>query len=198
MGAGNNSNKNTEKQNQKFKMYCCFCFKCYTHLKSCWSPCFWHGNVKDGSIAIAVYTMTMSICLITYTVCILSGGDSSQLYLPFFETGVGDSVQGTGIFVILYFIILFVLSGLLLLGIRSDIRGFMLPWVYTMYIALLFQAMFGLWLVFGYYIYLETVFVALCCWTWMAFNYYCVLVVRSHLRNVKFFQSPDIEYLNDV
>ena len=122
---------------------------------------------------------------------------NNYMYLNFFSDE-GASVQGTGIFVILYFVILFVLSCLLLQGVRTDIRGFMLPWVYTMYIALLFQAMFGLWLIFGYYIYLETVFVALCDWTWMAFNYYCVLVVRSHLRNVKYFQSPDIEYLNDI
>ena len=122
---------------------------------------------------------------------------NNYMYLKFFSDE-GASVQGTGIFVILYFVILFVLSCLLLQGVRTDIRGFMLPWVYTMYIALLFQAMFGLWLIFGYYIYLETVFVALCDWTWMAFNYYCVLVVRSHLRNVKYFQSPDIEYLNDI
>ena len=59
----------------------------WIHLKSCWSPCFWHGNVKDGSVAVAIYAMAMSLCLITYTAYVLAGGDASQLWLPFFETG---------------------------------------------------------------------------------------------------------------
>jgi len=169
------------------------------HLKSCWSPCFWHGNVQDGSKAVAIYTMSMSICLITYTLYVLSGGDSSQLYLPFFETDLNSgSVQGAGGFVILYFIVLFLLSIGLMVGVRTNIRGFILPWIITMYIAIFFQSTFGLWLVFGYYIYLETIFVALCDWTWMGLNIYCILVVKSHLRNVKNIQSPDIEYVNDI
>ena len=57
------------------------------HLKSCWSPCFWHGNVKDGAYAIGGYTITMSICIITYIAYLLAGGDTSMLWLPFFETG---------------------------------------------------------------------------------------------------------------
>ena len=38
--------------------------------------------------------------------------------------------------------------------------------------------MFGLWLLFGYYIYLEMVFAALCDFTWMGLNIYGILVVR--------------------
>ena len=59
----------------------------YYHQKSCWSPCFWHANVRDGSIAVGIYTIGISICLITYTIYVLNGGDTSQLWLPFFETG---------------------------------------------------------------------------------------------------------------
>ena len=86
----------------------------------------------------------------------------------------------------------------MIIGVRSEIRGFIVPWVYAMYIIILFQAMYGLWMVFGYYIYLEMVFAALCCFTWMAFNWYTLLVVKSHLRNLKYVQSPSIEYLNDI
>ena len=95
-----------------------------------------------------------------------------------------------------YFALLSLLSILLLIGVRTNIRGLFLPWIVAMYIVVLFQAMFGLWLIFGYYIYLEVVFAALCDWVWMGLHIYCIEVVRSHLTGVKRIQSPDIEYLN--
>lgn len=111
---------------------------------------------------------------------------------------MSGTLQGSAGFSIAFFLVLFIFSILLNLGVQREIRGFMLPWKYAMYVVILFQIMYGLWMIFGYYIYLEMVFAALCNWTWMAFNIYCILVVKSHLRNVKFYQAPDIEYLNDV
>jgi hypothetical protein len=166
------------------------------HVKSCWTPCFWHGNVFDGSIAVSIYSLAMSVCVITYTSYVMNGGDSSQLWLPYFEANLDTTIQSVGIFVIIYFILLVIMSVLLLHGIWSSIRGFMLPWVYFMYIVILFQAMFGLWLIFGYYIYLEMIFAALCDGLWMCLHIYCVSVVKSHYRNLTMIQSPDIEYLN--
>ena len=166
------------------------------HLKSCWTPCFWHGNVADGSIAVAIYTFSMAVCIIMYSINIITGGDASQLWLPFFETNLKTTAQGTGAFVIAYFLLLAIFSGLMGFGVRTDIRGLMLPWMVVMWIIVFFQIMFGLWLVFGYYIYLEVIFVAVCNWGWMAFNIYCIYVVRSHYRNVKYMQSPDIEYVS--
>ncbi len=166
------------------------------HLKSCWTPCFWFGNVYEGSIAVAVYSVSMSILIITYTAYVMAGGDASQLWLPFFEANLDTTMYGVGIFVLIYFIALVIASSLLLFGLRTSIRGFILPWYYMMYVAVLFQAMFGLWLVFGYYIYLEMVFAALCDGLWMGLNMYCMSVVKSHYVNIKMVQSPDIEYLN--
>ena len=39
------------------------------YVKTCWSPCFWHSTVRAGSYAIAVYTIAMSIIIITYLIC---------------------------------------------------------------------------------------------------------------------------------
>ena len=168
------------------------------HLKSCWSPCFWYGDVMSGSLAVSVYTIAMSICLICYTINIMSGGDSSQLWLPFFETNLNSTTQPTGGFIIIFFILLLFASVLLCYGVRREVRGFMLPWMVLLWVAIFFQCLFGLWLVFGYYIYLEVIMAAVCDWIWMAFNIYCYYVVRSHYRNLKHKQNPDIEYVNDM
>ena len=56
--------------------------------------------------------------------------------------------------------------------------------------------MFGLWLLFGYYIYLEMVFVALCDFIWMSLNIYCILVVRYKFINYGAITSLDQLYNN--
>merc|ERR1711934_718174 len=144
------------------------------YVKTCWSPCFWHSNVRSGSFAIAVYTIAMSVVIVTYLIDLLNGGDASQFYLPLFETDLHHDAQHAGRFCII-----------------------MLSWMSLWAILCLGQAMFGLWLVFGYYIYLEGVFAALVDFAWMSYNIYCWYVVRNHYRNVKWFQSPDIEVLQE-
>ena len=169
------------------------------HLKSCWSPCFWYGDVRSGSLAVSAYTISISICLIVYTINVMTGGDSSQLWLPFFETNVNDSTaQGSGGFTVLFFIILLLASIFLCFGVMRDVRGLLLPWMVLMWVAIVFQGLFGLWLVFGYYIYLEVIMAAVIDWIWMTFNIYVFYVVRSHYRNLKHKQTPDIEYFNDM
>lgn len=38
------------------------------YVKTCWSPCFWHPNVRSGSYAISVYTIAMGVLIITYLI----------------------------------------------------------------------------------------------------------------------------------
>jgi len=120
--------------------YCCGC--CDPRIKTCWSPCFWHSTVRSGSYAVAGYTLGMALCLLTYTAYIMQGGDSSQFYLPLFETDLNGEMQPAGQFVILYMLAMIVVSLLLMWGIRRDIRGLMLPWMVGMFFALLFQVVF--------------------------------------------------------
>merc|ERR1712045_841730 len=98
---------------------------------------------------------------------------------------------------IIMLMLLILAAVLLIWGITKDVRGLMIPWLGLWFILCLGQAMFGLWLIFGYYIYLEGVFAALVDFAWMSYNIYCWFVVRNHYRNVKWFQSPDIEVLQE-
>merc|ERR1712079_61080 len=154
------------------------------YVKTCWSPCFWHPTVRSGSYAIAVYTIAMSIIIITYLIDLLNGGDASQFYLPLFETNLHSDAQHAGRFCIIMLMLLILAAVLLIWGITKDVRGLMIP-------------RFGLRLIFGYYIYLDGVFAAQVDFAWMSYNIYCWFVVRNHYRNVKWFQSPDIEVLQE-
>ena len=87
-------------------------------LHSCWSPCLWHNNVHEGSMACATYSLLMSICLMTYTVYAMTGGDTSQLWLPFFETNLDGSMGAWGGLALGYLIFLAFSSVLLIFGVR--------------------------------------------------------------------------------
>ncbi|XP_046817684.1 uncharacterized protein LOC124423683 isoform X2 [Vespa crabro] len=137
-----------------------------TVLQSCWSPCIWTNNVKTGSKVIAFYTMALSIIFITLICYQMNGGDSTQLYNPLFEA-----------------------------DIRGCVRGWLLPWLILWFIICVFLLVFGLWLLGGYYIYLDSVFATLCIWLWMSYNIYCWLVVYSMYKVFEELQSPNIELL---
>ncbi|XP_045779090.1 uncharacterized protein LOC123876775 [Maniola jurtina] len=164
-------------------------------LESCWSPCIWSSTVKSGSRAVAVYTAAMSLVLITFIVYQMCGGDSTQLWNPLFEADVRGSLQVFGLIFICILLILIISSVLMVIGINIWMRGFILPWLITMGLIILFQFIFGLWLLGGYYIYLDATFAALTDFLWMAYNIYCWLCVLSQYQIILDMQSPNIEIL---
>ncbi|XP_023702575.1 uncharacterized protein LOC111861660 [Cryptotermes secundus] len=164
-------------------------------LQTCWSPCIWNNNVKTGSRAVAFYTASFSVVLITFISYMMAGGESTQLYSPLFEADIRGSMQTWGGIFIVYFLLLIAVSILMLFGIANSTRGMMIPWLLFMGIGILFQFVFGLWLLGGYYIYLQSVLAALIDWIWMAYNVYCWLCVYSQYQVFEEMQSPNIELL---
>ena len=60
-------------------------------MKSCWSPWYYYDNTKSGSFAVAATSIFFSVFSFVYVFHCLSGEDSSQFFLPLFETDVNDS-----------------------------------------------------------------------------------------------------------
>ncbi|KAJ8923498.1 hypothetical protein NQ315_010076 [Exocentrus adspersus] len=164
-------------------------------LTSCWSPCIWTDKLKTACVAIAYYTVAMSIVLMTFIIFDMTGGDSTQLYNPLFEADVRLSMQVIGALLIIYFIGLIATAVWLVVGINKYIRGLMVPWMVGFGLAIAFQLVFGLWLLGGYYIYLDAVFYAFIIWCWMAYHIYLWLVVYSQYKVIEEMQSPNIELL---
>ncbi|XP_044256575.1 uncharacterized protein LOC123006273 [Tribolium madens] len=164
-------------------------------LTSCWSPCIWTNDLKTSCKVIAFYTVAMSIVVMTFIVFDMSGGDSTQLYNPLFEADIRYSMQVVGGCLLVYFILLIASAIILVVGLQKMNRGMMLPWLIAFGIVVLFQLVFGLWLLGGYYIYIETVLHTFVIWCWMTYNGYCWLVVYSQYQVFEEMQSPNIELL---
>ncbi|XP_059479099.1 uncharacterized protein LOC132198851 [Neocloeon triangulifer] len=164
-------------------------------LRTCWSPFIWNNDVKTGSYAVAFYTMATSLIIITWTAFEMSGGDSSHFYMPLFETDVRDTMQLFGGLEIVLFLLMIAFSGLMIKGIKISNRGFILPWLWGMAFLIFLQILFGIWLLYGYYIYLQSVMACLVLWIWMGYNIYCWLCVYSFYDILREMQAPNIVLL---
>ena len=62
------------------------------------------------------------------------------------------ATQSAGTFMIFYFLVFIICSGLLVQGVRKEYRGLFFPWMIIMLLLCLFMAGYGLWLLIDYYI----------------------------------------------
>lgn len=85
----------------------------------------------------------------------LCGGESSQLYTPLFESDIRNSMLVYGILWLLYFFGLILASFSIYYAIQISTRGWLLPWLSLFGFGIFFQLIFGIWLLYGYYIYVS-------------------------------------------
>lgn len=62
------------------------------------------------------------------------------------------AMQSGGAIVIIFSLVFILCSGLLVQGVRREYRGLFFPWMTCMTLVVLFQAVYGLWIIIGYYI----------------------------------------------
>ncbi|KAG0715515.1 hypothetical protein GWK47_001301 [Chionoecetes opilio] len=164
-------------------------------MKNCWSPWYYYDNTKGGSKACAATTIFFSTFSIIYIWHCLSGGDSSQFFLPLFETDVDTTMRGAGGFMIVFYVCYIVVSMLMFEGVNREHRGLILPWLTQNMLYILMIIAFALWLQASYYHYLLSVL-----WTFLyllfaAAHIYMYRCVKSQYEVIKQGQAPNIVQL---
>lgn len=139
-------------------------------VNGCWSPCLWTDSVKRGVYAVAVYTAAISIVLIVILDYMLRGGDSHQIWSPLFETDVRDTMQVWGGFYEAYLLLMVISAICIYFSIKTHTRGWLLPWLILMGLIIIYQFLWGIWLIYGYYIYLANTLSAFLLWLWMGYH----------------------------
>lgn len=69
-----------------------------------------------------------------------------------------SALQSTGLDLIYFFLFLIISAGLMVFGINKRVRGWLLPWLFLWGIICFFQLLFGIWLLWAYYIYVSFFF----------------------------------------
>lgn len=164
-------------------------------MKNCWSPWYYYDNTRSGSKACAGTTIFFSIFSIIYICYCLDGGDSSQFFLPLFETDVDTTMKGAGGFMILFYLSYIVVSVLMIEGVNRDHRGLILPWLTQNLLYILMVIAFALWLQASYYHYLLSVLWTCIYLLFAAAHVYMYRCVKSQYEVIKEAQAPNIVQL---
>ncbi|KAK3882344.1 hypothetical protein Pcinc_013275 [Petrolisthes cinctipes] len=161
-------------------------------MKNCWSPWYYYDSIRSGSKACAATTIFFSTFSIIYICHCLNEGDSSQFFLPLFETDVNTTMRWAGGFMILFYMCYIVVSMLMVLGINADHRGLILPWLTQNMLYILLIIAFALWLQASYYHYLLSVLWTCIYLLFAAAHVYMQRCVKSQYETIKKGQAPNI------
>ncbi|CAG0898094.1 unnamed protein product [Darwinula stevensoni] len=161
-------------------------------LHSCWSPWLHYKDLNLATNAVAWYTMAISVVGLTYAIYAMMGGHSADFFSPLFETDRYSSMIGAGVFMILFCLVFFIFSILMIKGVKVRIRGYLLPWLIQSIIYILSLLAFGLWILWSYYTHLPSVLAFLLIWLIAAFHIYCTLCAYSTYQVVRKEQATEI------
>jgi len=160
-------------------------------IKACWSPCWCYNNVKQGTIATGIYSVLLGLLAFLYCIWVMSNGEASEVYTPFFESDIRNTTQTAGGFGICFSIVFIICGAFLLFGVGSGARGFFLPWMLYMLILVIVGIAYGIFLIARYYTYDISILAA--CYTWVisGFHYYSLMCVFSYYKLLTKYQATN-------
>lgn len=152
-----------------------------------------YDNTRQGSHAVAAYTLVMSILASALLIHQMTGGDSSQFYLPLFETDLGSTMTLYGSILVAFYLLFAAFALLMSSGVKRELRFMILPWILFNAVYTFCLYGYGIWLVYAYYSLLWSVFACLIAFIKASFHVYFHLCVHSQYQLIKLNQMPVIE-----